>query len=91
MGLTIIVFIMTGPDHRCQSVRRNIPIYILEQTLSLPSLPPPLSELDKIMSIAIIIIKAVDDAVRYLKSAFWQYGTNEAKYNFTRLEFKEVS
>ena len=43
------------------------------------------------MSIAIITIKAVDDAVRYLKSAFWQYGTNEAKYNFTRLEFKEVS
>jgi len=33
---------------------------------------------------------AVDDAVRYLKSAFWQYGTNEAKYNFTRLEFKEA-
>ena len=43
------------------------------------------------MSITIITIKAVDDAVRYLKSAFWQYGTNEAKYNFTRLEFKEVS
>ena len=43
------------------------------------------------MSIAIITIKAVDDAVRYLKSAFWQYGTNEAKYNYTRLEFKEVS
>ena len=35
--------------------------------------------------------QAVDDAVRYLKSAFWQYGTNEAKYNYTRLEFKEVS
>ena len=50
-----------------------------------------MSELDKIMSITIITIKAVDDAVRYLKSAFWQYGTNEAKYNFTRLEFKEVS
>jgi len=33
---------------------------------------------------------AVDDAVRYLKSAFWQYGTNEAKYNYTRLEFKEA-
>jgi len=32
----------------------------------------------------------VNDAVRYLKSAFWQYGTNEDKYNFTRTEFKQA-
>jgi len=32
----------------------------------------------------------VNDAVRYLKSAFWQYGTNEDKYNFTRNEFKQA-
>ena len=32
----------------------------------------------------------MNDAVRYLKSAFWQYGTNQDKYNFTREEFKQV-
>ena len=30
----------------------------------------------------------VDDAVSYLKQQFWQYGTNEFKYNYTRNEFK---
>jgi len=32
--------------------------------------------------------EGVEDAVRYLKAAFWQYGTNEDKYNFTKEEFK---
>jgi len=32
----------------------------------------------------------VNDAVRYLKSAFWQYGTNEDKYNYTKNEFKQA-
>jgi len=32
--------------------------------------------------------KDVEEAVRYLKQAFWSYGTNEAKYNYTREQFK---
>ena len=32
--------------------------------------------------------KDVNDAVDYLKQQFWQYGTNEIKYNYTRNEFK---
>jgi len=31
--------------------------------------------------------KGVDDAVRYLKSTFWHYGTNEDKYNYTKQQF----
>lgn len=31
----------------------------------------------------------VNNAVSYLKQAFWQYGTNEAKYNYTREQFKQ--
>jgi len=30
----------------------------------------------------------VDKAIDYLKQSFWQYGTNEAKYNYTRDQFK---
>jgi len=30
----------------------------------------------------------VNEAIRYLKTAFWSYGTNEAKYNYTREQFK---
>jgi len=30
----------------------------------------------------------VDAAVAFLKQSFWQYGTNEAKYNYTRDQFK---
>ena len=37
-----------------------------------------------------IHIKDVEEAVRYLKQAFWSYGTNEAKYNYTREQFKAV-
>jgi len=31
----------------------------------------------------------VNDAITFLKQQFWQYGTNEHKYNYTREEFKE--
>ncbi|XP_023330975.1 TWiK family of potassium channels protein 7 [Eurytemora carolleeae] len=34
--------------------------------------------------------KDVNDAVDYLKQQFWQYGTNEIKYNYTRNEFKDA-
>ena len=30
----------------------------------------------------------VNDAIEFLKKQFWQYGTNEHKYNYTREEFK---
>lgn len=31
----------------------------------------------------------VNSAITYLKTAFWQYGTNENKYNYTREQFKQ--
>jgi len=30
----------------------------------------------------------VDKAIDFLKQSFWQYGTNEAKYNYTKDQFK---
>ena len=33
----------------------------------------------------------VDKAIDYLKQSFWQYGTNEAKYNYTKDQFKLAS
>ena len=32
----------------------------------------------------------VDKAIDFLKQSFWQYGTNEAKYNYTKDQFKLV-
>ena len=34
--------------------------------------------------------KDVDEAVKYLKSIFWQYANNKEKYNYTRNEFRDV-
>ena len=33
----------------------------------------------------------VDKAIDFLKQSFWQYGTNEAKYNYTKDQFKLAS
>ena len=50
----------------------------------------PAEEFNLAAEIMRIHIKDVEEAVRYLKQAFWSYGTNEAKYNYTREQFKAV-
>jgi len=32
----------------------------------------------------------MEDAIRYVKQAFWHYGTNEDRFNYTREQFKEA-
>ena len=56
------------------------------QFLWLPPPPPPSSEWASPLT-----LQGVDDAVRYLKSTFWHYGTNEDKYNYTKQQFVAVT
>jgi hypothetical protein len=32
--------------------------------------------------------KEIGDAITYLKTTFWQYATNEYRYNYTKEEFR---
>ena len=50
----------------------------------------PAEEFNLAAEIMRMRIKNVDEAVLYLKQALWSYGTNEAKYNYMRKQFKEI-